>query len=385
MTLRLVAFAASLLLAACATDRPLAFRCDRFEEFRIPVGATPAEPGSIGTAEGTDPLAETIASTFQVGTADASEAPASNFLILSGGGQWGAFGAGFLRGWSHKGTGAAARPDRFDVVTGVSTGALQASFAFLGKPQDDALVQAYTITSERQLVRDHGPTFFLTHASMADTGPAEAYIRSRLAALIDQVAAPENEGRRLLVGAVDGLDGRMYAIDLTRIARELTGREREDCYAGALLASAAVPVVFRQVTVDGRPYLDGGVRQSVFVTDVQDAAGRALDAAHRTGNMYVLMNGDVGTRPVDALPARLLPSLRRLRTVVFNQIELTSIYNVAQRFPNMASFVGTAAGHDCGNLPGRHSDYFDPATMACLRRYGESRWESGVPWTELHH
>jgi hypothetical protein len=371
-------------LGACATDRPLAFRCDRFAEFRIPVGATPAGDAEIGAAEGLDPLVETIASTFPVASADSAEPPPSNFLVLSGGGQWGAFGAGFLRGWSQKGTGAAARPERFDLVTGVSTGALQSTFAFLGMPQDDALVQAYTITNERELVRAHGPTFFLSHASLADTAPAEGYIRRRLPALMDRVAAPENEGRKLLVGVVDGLDGRMYAIDLTRIARELSGREREDCYAGALLASAAVPVVFRQVTVGGRPYLDGGVRQSVFAADIQDAAGRALDAGGRSGRIYVLMNGDVATKPVDSLPARLMPTLNRLRNVVFNQIELTSIFNVAQRFPSMTTYVGTAAGQHCTDLPGRHSEFFDPQIMSCLREYGESRWDAGVPWTEYH-
>jgi predicted acylesterase/phospholipase RssA len=383
MRIRFLALVTLSFLGACATDQPLAFHCDRFEEFRIPLGATPADDSVIGTSDGLDPLVEAIASTFEVGTSADGEAPPSNFLILSGGGQWGAFGAGFIRGWSQKGTDAAARPERFDLVTGVSTGALQSTFAFLGMAQDNALVEAYTITSERQLVRAHGSTFFLRHASLADTAPAEGYVRRRLGTLVDQVAAPENANRKLLVGVVDGLDGRMYAIDLTRIARELTGQEREDCYAGALLASAAVPVVFRQVTVDERPYLDGGVRQSVFVTDIQDAAGRALDAGRRTGNMYVLMNGDTTTKAVDSLPPKLLPTLNRLRSLVFNQIELTSIFNVAQRFPNMTTFVGTAAGHDCSDLPGEHSEFFDPAMMRCLREYGESRWNTGVPWIEL--
>ena len=49
-------------------------------------------------------------------------------LALSGGGQWGAFGAGFLKGWTRHGD----RPAAFQVVTGTSTGSLQATFAFLG-------------------------------------------------------------------------------------------------------------------------------------------------------------------------------------------------------------------------------------------------------------
>ena len=109
MNLRILVLFASLLLAACGSDRPLAFQCPRFEEFRIPVGATSAEDGGIGTSDGLDPLVETIAATFPVSAAEGAPPP-SNFLVLSGGGQWGAFGAGFLRGWTDKGTGPAARP-----------------------------------------------------------------------------------------------------------------------------------------------------------------------------------------------------------------------------------------------------------------------------------
>jgi predicted acylesterase/phospholipase RssA len=199
--------------------------------------------------------------------------------------------------------------------------------------------------------------------------------------MLDAVAAPENAGRKLLVGVVDGLDGGMYAIDLTRIATELSGTERENCYAGALLASSAVPIVFRQVRVGGKPYLDGGVRQSVFVTEVQDAAGQALAAGGRTGTMYVLMNGDTTTKRVDDLPPKLLPTLNRLRTLVFNQVELSSIFNVAQRFPTMTTKLATAAGHPCSAPPAEKDSIFSPTMMECLRKYGRSRWDSGVPWT----
>lgn len=382
MKRRLLALIAIALLAACGKDRPLAFVCSPFNDYRIPVGATPGEPGTISAAGGLDPMVETIASTFEAGTAaDGGPAP-TNVLVLSGGGQWGAFGAGFLHGWSRMGTGATARPQRFDVVTGVSTGSLQATFAFLGSSADQALLDAYTITSERQLVRQRGGLFFLFHGSMADIAPLEAYVRTRLRGLMDQVAAPENERRKLLVGVVDALDGQMYAIDLTRIARELRGREREDCYAAALLASSAVPVVFRQVTINGRPYFDGGVRQSVFATEIQDATGRALSLGSRPGKVYVLMNGDTAARQVEAVPAAILPTIGRLRALVFNQIELSSIFNVAQRFPAMTTYVATATGHRCDALPDEESEIFDPATMRCLRAYGEERWREGNPWIE---
>ncbi len=53
--------------------------------------------------------------------------PPAQFLALSGGGDNGAFGAGLLVGWTQAGT----RP-AFDLVTGISAGALIAPFAFLG-------------------------------------------------------------------------------------------------------------------------------------------------------------------------------------------------------------------------------------------------------------
>ena len=65
--------------------------------------------------------------------------PVVNYLALSGGGADGAFGAGLLVGWSEAGT----RP-RFEVVTGVSTGAIIATFAFLGPRYDDSLREVFT-------------------------------------------------------------------------------------------------------------------------------------------------------------------------------------------------------------------------------------------------
>ena len=118
--------AATLMLGACATDRPLAFKCPGFEKFRTPVGAPPAEHAGSRTANALSPLALEIATTFAP-AASGGAPSADNFLILSGGGQWGAFGSGFLTGWSKNGAGAAERPQRFNLVTGVSTGALQAT------------------------------------------------------------------------------------------------------------------------------------------------------------------------------------------------------------------------------------------------------------------
>ena len=72
--------------------------------------------------------------------------PEVNFLALSGGGGDGAFGAGLLCGWTTAGT----RP-RFKLVTGISTGALIAPFAFLGPEYDARLKEAFTTISDKNI------------------------------------------------------------------------------------------------------------------------------------------------------------------------------------------------------------------------------------------
>ena len=76
--------------------------------------------------------------------------PVVNFLAISGGGSDGAFGAGLLAGWTARGT----RPE-FAVVTGVSTGALTAPFAFLGPKYDAALKDVYTQSTTADIAVEH--------------------------------------------------------------------------------------------------------------------------------------------------------------------------------------------------------------------------------------
>jgi predicted acylesterase/phospholipase RssA len=72
-----------------------------------------------------------------------------NVLALSGGGANGAFGAGLLNGWTAAGT----RPV-FKLVTGLSTGALIAPFAFLGSAYDATLREFYTTISTKGIYNE---------------------------------------------------------------------------------------------------------------------------------------------------------------------------------------------------------------------------------------
>ena len=83
--------------------------------------------------------ADEPASTFRQDRQQAVLRGPRTYLALSGGGADGAYGAGVLNGWTEAGT----RPT-FSIVSGVSTGALIAPFAFLGPGHDATLRHLYT-------------------------------------------------------------------------------------------------------------------------------------------------------------------------------------------------------------------------------------------------
>ena len=113
------------------------------------------------------------------------------WLILSTGGADGAFGAGLLNGLSAAGT----RPD-YAVVTGVSTGALMAPFAFAGSRYDDALQAAYTQISAADIFEVGG-----TGESFVDSWPLKDLIAKQITpALLADIAAEHQRGRRLVRG-----------------------------------------------------------------------------------------------------------------------------------------------------------------------------------------
>ena len=101
------------------------------------------------------------------------ELPPAYFLAISGGGDNGAYGAGFLNGWTASGT----RPE-FKVVTGVSTGALIAPFAFLGPKYDYVIKRVYTETSQKDIFKKRGIVKGIFGDSMADSRPLANVIAS---------------------------------------------------------------------------------------------------------------------------------------------------------------------------------------------------------------
>ncbi|HEY2588892.1 MAG TPA: patatin-like phospholipase family protein [Tepidisphaeraceae bacterium] len=175
-------------------------------------------------------------------------------LVLSGGGSNGAWGAGFLKGWAAGGS----RPT-FDVVTGVSTGGLLATGAFLG---DDAMLQqAFTTTSDNDV---KGGRFALSvpfSDSVYTSEPLKRLIAKYVTdAMIDRVGVEAAKGRRLYVASTDLDAGRLHIWNLTAIAQA----RDYDFYRTALLASASAPLIFPPVEIEGVLHADGGVKANLF-------------------------------------------------------------------------------------------------------------------------
>jgi predicted patatin/cPLA2 family phospholipase len=190
------------------------------------------------------------------------------FLAMSGGGDDGAYGAGLLTGWSARGD----RP-QFTVVTGVSTGALSAPFAFLGPEYDDALKRIYTETGAGDVFQSRGLMAAVANDAMADSTPLRNKIASFVdARMVQRIAEEYGKGRILLILTTNLDQGRSVIWNIGAIAESGHPRSRE-LIIDVLLASAAIPGLFPPVmigvTIDGRDYqemhVDGGAIAQAFL------------------------------------------------------------------------------------------------------------------------
>lgn len=315
-------------------------------------------------------------------------------LALSGGGANGAFGAGFLNGWTKTGH----RPI-FKIVTGVSTGALMAPFAFLGPAYDDALREFYTTTETRNIFRMRSilPQLIAGEA-LADTGPLQSLIEQHVdAALLANVADAHRRGRRLYVGTVD-LDAQRFVVwNMGLIAT--SGRpEALELFRKVMLASASIPVAFPPVLFDvevgGARYdemhVDGSVGTRVFYTAGVFSIARARDAAGRPRgheDLFIIHNGQL--LPVPEPTPR---TLRGIAMRVFDSSGKAAV--VGDLFRIFAITSRDETGYHWTTIPEGvelfGDEVFDPAKMRELYDLGYRSalagpaWSSSPPGTAAH-
>ena len=305
-----------LALGGCAIAPTASMQCG-FSilpvEVEQPTSTIPSDAGPRRASFG-DLIGQTV--TPVAGT----DAAARSLLFMSGGGQHGAFGAGMLAGW------AALRPSRklptFDVVTGVSTGAILSTSAFVNNPV--AIAEAYQIKSESELltpyakIKDGKMTTgsylgLLRKGAVADLGPLRTRLFNFITPDVLRQVASAAPRRQLLVGAVDVDAGKAVAFDLKDMAKRfvaaVTDGERtkhRSCYVEAILASASQPLAARPVFIDNRMYVDGGLRYGVFSNSIGEGIARSAERRRAEGggpdalsapDIYLIINGTQESHP----------------------------------------------------------------------------------------
>lgn len=250
--------------------------------------------------------------------------PDLNILVLSAGGQFGAFGAGFLKGWGALGQNAQPFPrDQINVVTGVSTGAVLATHAFLGGKWDQEAYYLYTHIDADDVYDQRSVLSLIWANSFFDTKNKDRLIADHVAPLIDEVRINTFKDRKLMVGAVDLDDGRFVRINLTDLAAS-DEKNRDSCYAEAVGASSAIPVAFQPKFIDKKMLVDGGARVHLFLNN--------LDASHTGENvkrrMVVLLHSDFSAGCLDTENG-ILQIAGRAGTLASDQLMKDSVYQIA--------------------------------------------------------
>lgn len=309
--------------------------------------------------------------------------PPAAFLALSGGGDNGAFGAGLLNGW----TAAGNRPE-FKLVTGISTGALIAPFAFLGPAYDPRLKSLFTDSAPADILEWRPILAALTNDALADNRPLWYQVEKEVDRdLLAAIAAEYEKGRLLFIATVD-LDARQPVIwNMTRIAA-LGGPAALDLFRSIMIASAAIPGTFPPVMIDvevrGRPYqemhVDGGTMAQVFIypTSLELAKeARALRLTERERTLYVIRNAridpqwtQVERRAID-IAGRAISSLIHTQGVG----DLYRIYLTAQR-----DGIDYHLAYIPADFDAPHPEDFDTEYMRALFQTGYDMAARGVPW-----
>ena len=305
-------------------------------------------------------------------------------LALSGGGANGAFGAGFMNGWTRMGN----RPT-FKIVTGVSTGALMAPYIFLGPKYDDTLRQFYTTTASRNIFRMLSIVpQFLGGESLADTAPLRATIEQTVdGAFLRAIAEAHESGRRLYIGTVD-LDSQRFIVWNMGLIASSGAPGALDLFRSVMLASASVPIAFPPVFVDveagGRRFdemhVDGAVAANVFFTGGVFNFAAASETAGRPRareDVYIIHNGqllpDPGTtnRSLRSIAARAFSTAAKAATLG----ALFRIYAVAQRDEAGAKWITIPEGVELSG-----DETFDPVLMSKLYEIGFQKALAGPIW-----
>jgi predicted acylesterase/phospholipase RssA len=310
-----------------------------------------------------------------------------NYLAISGGGANGAYGAGLLVGWSKTGT----RP-QFTMVTGISTGALTAPFAFLGPAYDEELEEVYTTMDSSSIFHRRRLWSIIGGDSLVDSAPLARVINKYVTdELIAEIAVEFRRGRALFVGTTNLDAGRPVIWNIGRIA-DSGDPGAGDLIRSILRASASVPGMFPPVYIevtapDGTTYtemhVDGGTSSQIFlypsradwsgIMELLDVKGRP--DAYLIRNSRILPEYDPVSPRLGAIAGRSVDSLIRSQGI-------GDAYRIATQAKRdgidaKITWIPLGAVHESSD------EVFDPVYMRALFDYGYQRALTEDPWSDL--
>jgi hypothetical protein len=336
--------------------------------------ASPPGFGHVRYAPDDPVLAETLTRTLK------SNAEGDiDVLAISGGGANGAYGAGLIFGWSKTG----ARP-AFQLVTGISTGALAAPFAFLGPDWDEALRRTYFDGKVNHFLHGRGLLSLFT-PGLYSKAPLDDLVRGYVTdALIRSVAAEQAKGRRLLVATTNLDTEQLIVWDMGAIA-EHGGPQARELFAEGLIASASVPGVFppAMITVradNGRRFaemhVDGQAEGAFFaIPQTLLSTNRSPDKPFRP-RLFIIVNGQLSS-PFAVTPHATIPILGRTldaATKASIRASVTSTLDFCRRSGCDLRIAALPASEKDDSLD------FSPAHIQSLFSAGQAAIEGGTAW-----
>lgn len=308
-------------------------------------------------------------------------------LALSGGGSRGAFGAGVLKGWSESGT----RP-RFDLVTGVSAGAIIAPFAFLGPAYDHALEGIWTQYQTSELIVAQILPAIFGGPALADTTPLAHLIAKYVdRAFLGAIAAEYRRGRMLMIGTTNLDAERPVYWNMGEIAAS-RHPDKLELFRKIILASAAIPGAFPPVEIDVETdgkvvqemHVDGGTTRDVFVVPGRLSLS-ALDRLYRSPpkrHIYIIMNSKMTPEFEAVKPTAIAIGSRAVSTLIKSH-DSGDLFRIRQQA--LASGADFHLAYIPPDFDQKSKQAFDPIYQRALFERGRAfgrrggRWPSDLP------
>lgn len=383
--LNLLLLLMSVLVSGCAT-RPTALPEAYAKE--LPWGAIDLDINKTGPFT----LRESLGSALIKKANDYHNVKGSvpfNILSLSGGGTRGAFGAGILSGWEARGD-----MPKFDIVTGVSTGAVMATFAFLGGKELDKMKWFYTKSHTEDVYTPSWFSFFGEAYLMNPAPLKKLFLKAFNKKLLDLVAAEYAKGRRLYIGTTNLDTGQFVVWDMGAIASS-NRSDKYQLFADIIYASSAMPIFlppqYMQVNIEGKSYyqmnVDGGIYAHVFMIGLLVNWKKVLDFKHNANvnfdtTLYVVANRKYRNRhmydPVEQSPSSIISAYINVETDLLFDKNIYRLYTSCVKKGVKFRMISVPENSNYVDDPTE----FDPKKMTKLFNVGYKYGLKGIKWQD---